>query len=235
LYAAVVKEIWDLAISGQVLPFTFLLLPIGLYWILAALGTLDLHFLHLDVDGHADAQVDAHADAHADGHADGGHESGHGHFLATFHGALKLVNATDVPLMIVLSILGIMMWGCAMLGNLWFNPQDTNLRGTIVGVGAIAGGLVLTRLLTEPLKPVFRAMKGDGTPNRPVIGRSGTVRTNELTDRSGQVQIEENGEVLLHTARRAEGADPLHRGTEVFVYGYDTEKGIYYVKNLSTS
>ena len=39
------KEIWDLATNGQVLPFTLLLIPVALYWLLALLGTLDLDFL----------------------------------------------------------------------------------------------------------------------------------------------------------------------------------------------
>ena len=52
---------------------------------------------------------------------------------------------------------------------------------------------------------------------------------------SGQVEIEESGEVLLLNARLGEGAKPLPRGTEVVVYNYDKESGIYYVKNISTS
>ena len=234
MYAIVVKEIWELAISGQVLPFTLLLIPIALYWVLAALGTVDLDFLHFDFDAHVDSDVDVEMDVDAGGDA-GGAENGHGPMLGAFQGALKLVNATDVPLMIVLSILFIMMWMCAMLGNLWFNADEGNVRGTLLGLGAIGAGLVLTRIATEPLKPVFRAMKGDGTENRPVVGRSGKVRTHQITDQSGQVEIEEKGEVLLLNARLAEGASPLERGTEVIVYDYNQENGIYYVKNLSTS
>lgn len=236
------KEIWDLAISPQVLPFTLLLVPVALYWFLAVLGAVDLDFLHVDFDSHVETDVHVDLDpggvdagAHADAGGGGGADTGHGPFLGAFHGALKAVNATDVPIMIVLSILLIVTWVCAMLGNHWFNAEGANLRGTLIGVGALAGGLVLTRLLTEPLKPVFRAMKGEGTPNRPVVGRSGTVRTIEITDRSGQVEISEKGEVLLLNARLAEGARPLARGAEVIVYDYDEDTGVYYVRSLSTS
>lgn len=233
------KEIWDLAVGAQVLPFTLLLIPVALYWVLAALGTVDLDFLHIDVDAQVDGDLDGDLGVDAgdagEAGADASAADGHGPVLGMFHGALKLVNATDVPVMIVLSIMLIMMWMCAMLGNLWFNAEDGNFRGTIIGGGALVAGAVLTRLLTEPLKPVFRAMKGDGTPNRPVVGRSGTVRTAEITDQSGQVEIEEKGEVLLLNARLPGGASPLARGTEVIVYDYNAETGIYYVKSLSTS
>ena len=50
MYAGAVKEIWDLATNGQVLPFTLLLIPVALYWLLALLGTLDLDFLDVDLD-----------------------------------------------------------------------------------------------------------------------------------------------------------------------------------------
>lgn len=232
------KEIWELAISGQVLPFTLLLVPIAVYWLLAALGTLDLNFLDFDFDHDVGVDVDTDVDTDLDAGGDSSSSDsgqGHGSLMGIFHGALKAVNATDVPLMIVLSILMIMMWMCAMLGNLWFNSGGGDVRATLIALGAVAAGLVLTRLATEPLKPVFRAMKGAGSENRPVVGRSGTVRTAEITDESGQVEIEEKGEVILLNARLAEGASPLERGTEVIVYKYDADSGIYYVKSISTS
>lgn len=222
---------WDLAISAQVLPFTLLLIPVALYWLLAGLGAVDLDMFNVDFDTDLDVDVDADPGA-----MDGG-EHGHAHSagLGLFQSALKAVNATDVPLMLVLSIFFIMMWVCAMLGNLWFNAEGGNFLGTMVGLGTIVAGLVLTRLLTEPLKPLFRAMKGTGSEHRPVVGRSGIVRTAELTDRVGQVEIKEGGEVILLNARLKEGAVPLKRGSEVIVYAYDEDSGIYHVKNLTTS
>ena len=147
------------------LPFTLLLIPVGLYWLLAALGTLDLNFLDFDFDHDVDldADVDGGLDVDADGGAEAAGEGAvHGPFLSAFQGALRLVNATDVPLMIVLSILIVMMWICAGIGNILFNPGGGNLVGTLIGVGSLVVGAVLTRLVTTPLKPMFRAMKGKG-------------------------------------------------------------------------
>ncbi len=41
--------------------------------------------------------------------------------------------------------------------------------------------------------------------------------------------------MLLLNARLPGGASPLARGTEVIVYDYNADTGIYYVKSLSTS
>ncbi|MFP6881689.1 MAG: hypothetical protein VCA34_12105 [Roseibacillus sp.] len=63
MYGILVKGIWDLAISGQVLPFTLLLVPIILYWLMAAIGALDLEFLNVDFDAHVDTDIDVDVDA----------------------------------------------------------------------------------------------------------------------------------------------------------------------------
>ncbi|MEO1835610.1 MAG: hypothetical protein ABGZ49_08975 [Akkermansiaceae bacterium] len=139
---------------GRCCPFTLLLVPIILYWLMAAIGALDLEFLNVDFDAHVDTDNDVDVDA---GDFDGG---GHGPFLGFVHGALKIVNGTDVPIMAVFSFLFIFLWICAMLGNLWFNPDGTEFRGTMIGLGSFVGAVLLTRLATEPLKPIFRAMKG---------------------------------------------------------------------------
>ena len=120
MYAGAVKEIWDLATNGQVLPFTLLLIPVALYWLLALLGTLDLDFLDVDLDQDVDVSASATVDAGGQGNGHGD-VPGQGVVMNVFHGALRAINATDVPVMVVFSILMIMMWLCAMLGNLWFN------------------------------------------------------------------------------------------------------------------
>jgi hypothetical protein len=154
--------------------------------------------------------------------------------MGFFAGCLRVVNATEVPVMAVLSILFVMVWGCAMIGNLVLNPAGNGGLGTLIGLGSVVAAVVLTRIITTPMKPFFRMLKNPSPENRPVIGRSGVVRSRELTERSGQVEIGEKGEVLLLNARLAAGDPPLERGAEVIVYKYDQDTGIYYVRNLTT-
>lgn len=206
------KEIWELAISPQVLPLTILLVPVALYWLLNVIGVVDLEFLDVDFD------------------TDGpDHQGG---FL---HGALRVVNATDVPVMIVLSILSILLWACAMIGNLWFNPDQSGLIGGIIVVAALVAAVILTRLVVTPLKPFFRLIRADDEKHPPVIGRTGYVRTAWVDERTGQVEIEMQGAPLLLNAKVATGTFSLPKNTEVIVIAHDPESGIYTVRALSES
>ncbi len=221
------KEIWNLAISPQVLPLTILLVPVALYWLLNVLGAVDLDFLDVDFDSHGHGADGAHSHSH-DGHHDSSHDS-------WLHGALRFVNATDVPVMIVLSVLVILLWACAMIGNLWFNAQQSGLTGGIIVVSALVAAVLLTRLVVAPLKPFFRMIRGDDEKHPPVVGRTGMVRTAWVDERSGQVEIEMQGAPLLINARVATGTFSLPRNTEVIVIANDPETGIYTVRSLSDS
>jgi hypothetical protein len=223
-----VKEIWELSISPQVLPFTLLLIPIALYWLLAVVGLIDMDFLDVDLDTDVDVDVDAGPEIDTD--VDAGH---HTPGAGILHGALRLMGANDIPIMAMMSIIIVLLWTLAMLGNLWFNPDQANLAGRIIGIVALVGAVLLARVITMPLRPFFRAMKKGGTENRPVIGRTGKVRTGKLTAESGQVLVEEKGDQLFLNARLMAGSDPLPRGAEVLIYKYDKETGIYYVRSLN--
>jgi len=219
--ARVVKEIWILAISPQVLPLTILLVPVALYWLLNVLGAVDLDFLDVDVD----MDLDAHSH---DGHDDSSHDS-------WFHGALRFVNATDVPVMIVLSFLVILLWACTMIGNVWFNTQQSGLAGGIIVGAALVASVILTRFAVAPLKPFFRLIRADDEKHPPVVGRTGIVRTAWVDERTGQVEIEMQGAPLLLNAKVAAGTFSIPRNTEVLVISHDTGTGVYTVRSLSDS
>ncbi len=209
------KEIWELATSAPVLPLTILLVPVGIYWLLSFIGAVDHDLFGVDLDG-------------TDGH------HGHDHpFLGWMHGALRILNAKGVPVMIVLSVLIVYLWGCTMLGNLWFNPELAAGRGSLICLGALAAALVLTRLTVTPLKPLFLLIQDDVEPAKPVIGRSGIVRTAFVNERDGQVEIENAGAPLLLNARTAEGDEPISRGTAVLVIHHEESSGIYIVRSLT--
>lgn len=208
------KEILQLAISPQVLPLTILLVPVALYWLLNMLGAVDLDFLDVDFD------------------TDGpdGDDGGMGGALQS---ALKFVNARDVPVMIVLSFLVILLWACAMIGNLWFNAAQSGWIGGIIVIASLVAAVILTRFLIAPLKPFFRLLRADDEKHAPVIGRTGLVRTATIDERSGQVEVDNVGASLLLNARLNTGSAPLPRNSEVIVISHDADSGIYTVRSLS--
>ena len=205
------KDIWDLAISAPVLPMTILLVPIGLYWLLSMIGIVDLEFLDVDFDGDSDGGDDTPG-------------------LGFLQSVLKLVNASDIPVMIVFSILIVLLWTVTMVGNQFFNPNIESGIGAAVAVGSLVGAILLTRVTVKPLKPFFKLLKEDQQNHLPVIGRVGTVRSAVVDDKNGQVEVENKEAPLLLHARTVEDSPPLSRGTEILVVRHDPDSELYYVR-----
>ena len=197
------------------LPLTILLVPVAIYWLLSIIGAVDHDALGVDFDS---------GDAH---------HASDSPFFEVMHGALRILNAKGVPLMIVLSLLIVYLWGGAMLGNLWFNPALGNGIGSLVAIGSLMAAVLLTRLTVAPLKPIFRLIQDDPESSKPVIGRSGIVRTAFVNEREGQVEVENAGAPLLLNARIADDSPSISRGTAVLIIRHEPTTGIYIVRPLN--
>lgn len=217
-----VNELWELATSAHVLPLTILLIPVALYWIMNVIGVIDLDFFSINLDPGGDA-----ADAGL-----GDDAAHHGILGVTFQGMLRVVNATKVPLMVVLSILIILLWGFAMLGNHYFNPNGSGFLGGLVSIAALVLSIPASRLVTMPLIPLFEALRGDVDSHLPVIGRPGIVRTAEVTETSGQAEVEDLGTPLLLNVRVGPGQPVVPRGTKIIICRHEPQSGTYLVRRL---
>ena len=211
------KEIWQLAISPGVLPATLLLVPILLYWIIGALGVFNL-----DLDGVDPTALDTNGDGATDQHD--------GVFSNVMGGMTRLVNAQDIPLMVILTLISIFLWSCLMISHFLC---ATIVPSWMLAIASLIAAIVLTRLATVPLRPFFLALKKDSELHVPVVGRTGVVRTYELTDTHGQIEVPDRIGPMLLNARVKPGIEPLKKGDEVIVFEYDSSRSIYYVKALS--
>ncbi|WP_200392310.1 hypothetical protein [Roseibacillus ishigakijimensis] len=192
---------------------TGLLFVVGLYWVLSAAGAVDLDSFDFDLD--ADTEGDS-ASAGGDG------------FLGFL---LRFVNAQDVPLMIVLSLLILFMWALSIFANASLNPGESGL----VAVGLLLPNFILSALLvkgvTQPLRPFLRSLKYDDEHQEPLIGLSGTVKSRVLDADFGQVEVPRGqGAPALLNAILPEGRDSLVRGDRILVYDYDPERDKYLVR-----
>ncbi len=214
-----VKEIWQLAISPEVLPATLLLIPILLYWIVGALGVFQL-----DLDGVDPTSLDTNGDGRTD-HQDGP-------LANIMSGMMRLVNASDIPLMVVITLLVIFLWTCLMIAQHLFG--NLPVPGWLLTLGALIVALLLTRVATPPLRPFFRALKKDSEQHLPIIGRTGIVRTHELSDSHGQIEVPDPIGPMLLNARLKPGMAPLSKGAEVIIFEYDPERSLYFVKAITS-
>lgn len=213
------KEIWQLATSPGILPATILLGVVLVYWIIGALGVINL-----DLDG-----ADPSACHHTGDGGSAGHDGHDGVFANVMGGMSRLVNARDIPLMVVLSLVALFFWGSLMIAHHLLSWIHSGLLALI----SIAAALLLTRFSSSPIRPFFIALKKDSETHVPVIGRTGVVRSIELTEFHGQIEVPDPIGPMLLNARLQPGSAPLKRGDEVIVFDHDAGRGIYFVKALS--
>lgn len=196
------------------LPLTGLMGLVALYWVLSLVGTIDMDGIDFDFDG--DADVDGEVSSEV---------STGGNFIGT---VLKFVNAQDVPIMMVLSLLILFMWITSILSNFYLNPEGSNLMALGLGVGNFIFSTLCVKAVTQPLRPLFKALKKDEQAV-PLIGAVGTVKSRVMDENFGQVTVpREGGSPALLNAKLSEGA--LVRGDTVIVLSYDEGSKRYLVK-----
>lgn len=215
------KEIWEQAILSYNLPLTILLGLIMVYWLLSAFGAVDADTFDVDFD--ADVDIDLDADAHGD------HHSG-----SFFGGIMKFVNAQDVPLMVILSLLTLFMWTISIFANYYFNPNQSDLLALGYLAGNFITSVLLVKVVTQPLRPLMRAIKNDTDAPPPVVGSVGIVKSRLLDQHFGQVEvIRDKGAPALLNCKLREGEEGQMRGSEVLIYDFDKENDRYLVRSLT--
>lgn len=223
------------------LPFTALLGAVVVYWLMVAVGFLGFEG---GADAHAEAGGDVHAGAgdvqangdvpaggEGDGHADADSHGGDHHGAGLLSHVLHFVNIGEVPVMIVVSVLSLWMWLFSMIANHYFG-EGSILRALAFVVPNLALSMVLTRYLTWPLKKFFVALNREYDEHQPLMGRTCTMTTSEVTGEFGQAQIDRKGAPLLIHVRAADG-QALRKGETGLVVREDKRNNIYYVVKVT--
>jgi hypothetical protein len=214
------------------LPFTVLLGVTTFYWILVGLGALDFnHDAGVDIGHDADVSVDAHADVHGDVHHDLTHSADG--IQGTVKAALQFLNFGNVPTMIVASIMALSLWTCSMMANHYFNSGSI-LRAFVLLVPNLLLTAVITKVATTPLKSLFSALNREYEEHKPVVGRTCTIMTSEVTDRFGQAQIDTSGAPLLINVRTY-GEASFAKGETALIIKEDKENNLFTVAKLTST
>lgn len=209
------SEIWKEALTGYNLPLTVLLGLVLLFWIVSLLGLGDFDS-DLDVDLDADGDVGSGSDGALG-------------FL------LRIVNAQDIPLMLVLSLLSLFMWAIAIASNYYFNPDHRTGLALLFLAGNFFVSVFAVKIVTQPLRSFFRSMKHDKEHQEPLIGSTGLVKSRTIDQSFGQCEvIRPKGAPALLNCRLAEGEKPLERGDQILVIAYDADTKKFIIKNNSS-
>lgn len=220
------KELWEQAILFYNLPLTVLLVLVFVFWILSVIGTVDLDTFDIDLD--ADLETgDGAIDLEADGASQGSSEG-------VFGFMLRFVNAQDVPVMIIFSLLILFMWAISLASNYLFNPTESGWLASGMLVGNFILSAVLIKAVTQPLRPLMRAIKNDQEHQEPLVGMSGTVKSRVLDSKFGQVEVpRDKGAPALLNAVLPEGREALVRGDKILVIDFDRDRDKFLVHPAS--
>ena len=210
----VVKELWIQATEIYNLPLTIGLIFFCAYWVISSIGIFDF-----------DTDVDIEVDTDLDVEGGGG--------VSVFNGILNFVNATDVPLMLVLTIINTVMWMIAMATNHVLNPNNVSLVAFGLLVGNFIISVIVARYITKPLAPLFKSLTDDVEKALPLVGQTGKVKSRVLDHNYGQVEIprDKNAPALIN-CKLSESDSALVRGADVLVVKFDQDSQHYIVRSI---
>ena len=207
------KELWIQATEIYNLPFTIGLIFFCVYWLISSFGVLDFD---TDVDVDLDTDVDING--------------------GIFSTILSFVNAVEVPVMLVLTVLNAVMWAISLTSNEQFNPEGSLSIAGMLLIANFVISVIITKYFTKPLAPLFNAIKKDVEAAEPLIGQSGKVKSRVLDHNYGQVVVlRHNTSPALVNCKLRESDKPLVRGEEVLIISHDKAAKKYIVRAVSDS
>jgi hypothetical protein len=201
-------EVLRASLALHNLPFTVLLVIVVGYWLLVCVGFLDWNATDpgMEWNGHGDVSVEGGA----------------------LQSVLRFIHAGEAPLMAILSVLALCAWAFSVLANHYLNPGGGLLMAGALLIPNLVISLVLTRVLTKPMRAVFKALNRDYDEAVPIVGQVCQVITGEVTSTFGQATLETRGAPLTLQVRVDE-AERLQRGDRALIIGEDKEKQVFRV------
>ena len=129
--------------------------------------------------------------------------------------------------MIVLSVLVLTSWTFSMVANHYWTGGSSLLALAFLGVNFVVT-IIITRYVTMPLKPLFRAINKQYDKPVELIGAHCKILTTEANGEFGQGEITTDGAPLLINVRVLNN-ETLRRGDLAVVVREDKENRIFYI------
>jgi hypothetical protein len=231
------------ALSFPTIVYTVLTFVALGYWVVAAIGLVDLD-AGLDGDlgdvGDASAGHGDHADV-ADatggdgdaGDADADADSDDADTAAGFAGFLSALRLRHAPLTTTLSILFLLSWGLSMASGLYVQPHvpaPAFAAKLFTLVMALVLAVPATSLLTWPLAPLYRRSPA-ARRNQDLVGKVVKVRVPAEAGAISQAKLDDSGADLLLRIRAPSRRD-LSRGERVLILSYDEAADTFEVEPM---
>lgn len=225
------REFLELCLTPPAWIFTWLMIPVSLYWLVSVFGSLASHAGdgHIGDGGHGHAG-DGHAGGH-DGHAGDGHQGHSDGGLAPgdVQAAWGGLAYGEVPRILSLSLLIFFGW-TSSLAALWLYPPLAGIaRGaTFIGAGLsalfFAAAFAAASLAVRPIHKLLVA--GAGPRRSDLIGKLCTVRTQRVDAAFGQAEVDHASSLVQVRDLSGRG---LKYGDRAIVFDYDGDQEVFLI------
>lgn len=225
--------------SYPVSVFSVLFILVLIYWLVSALGFIDLGStdagVEVDVSG---PEVDVSGpDIEADLDAGGDADPGAGSSAGLFSGILLKFGLYGIPLTIILSFVIIIGWFLSsIITQFWLLPMEAGFVRYAAGTGSLLFCLIasawLTGRLISPLRGFLDKRKED-TSSKSLCGRPATVRSGMVGESGGQVECMKDGYTYILQVQALPGDKELKKGDTVYILEYHPSANSYTVVSES--
>ena len=191
---------YQIIASFPTIIFTLLFFFCILYWVVAALGLIDLDFIDFDLDGDIDA-------------TDGVEAQG------AIAGLILKLGLHGVPFIVALTILSIFGWLVSFYASFYiFKLVPGKLLELLVGVPificAFLVAILFTRTCIKPIRQFMNKLDVDET--KYIIGQTLVVRSGLVNKLTGQALMNDGGAGVILDVR-TKGDLEFKKGDEVVV------------------
>lgn len=205
--------------SFPVVVYTFLLMVVVFYWLLALLGAMDIEILDADIDLDTDVDLEMDTDVDAQG-------------LGGVTGFMLKWGLTGVPVTVVISLLILISWQLSyFVVSLLFPLLPWEGLKTLFGFALLIisffVAVPLTAIIIKPLKKLF--VSHSAVKKASLIGLECVVKTGSVTNTFGQAELEDGGAGMILDVRADETLN-IKKGDSVILIDYDETEGSYLVR-----
>ncbi len=221
------QELLHAAGSPPNIVYTILLMIVILYWISVVIGVMDLGAFDMDVDMDADVDMDLDVDVDADADLE---VEGSAFSIA---GALHFFNFGKVPFMFLMTFLVTSMWIISIWANQTLPGGGTLVFALVLLFPNLVAGLLITKVLSMPLIPVFKDYSSKGVAPIDYIGQVCTMRFPTGNGQVGQAEVLYDGNPLLISIKTDSESGAFKKGQKALIIGRTEDKKFFLVRALA--
>ncbi len=205
------SELLNNALTGVNIIPTILLGFVLFYWLTVIIGVIDFDLFDIDIDIDGDFDVDTGGD------------------IGPFHAFLAFLNLSELPFMLVFSVIVLVFWILAMFMFLLPITPGGLTNGLLLIPAFIVSSLI-AKIITNPLKKIFKKVyQEELNQGEPIVGQIITLMCDLKDGRLGQGEIKREGASILINVKQYDENETFIKGEEAYVTKKNDEKNVYYI------